>query len=57
MQHAATLLRNTRLSVREIALAAGYHNSSHFYHLFERHFGVSPAAYRADAQATHLRTD
>ena len=57
MQHAATLLRNTRFPVREIALAAGYHNSSHFYHLFERHFGVSPAAYRADAQATHIRTD
>lgn len=46
MKYAAKLLRNTRLSVREIALAAGYHNSSHFYHLFERHFGVSPAQYR-----------
>lgn len=49
MQHAARLLRDTRLSVRDIALAAGYHNSSHFYHLFQRHFGVSPATYRADA--------
>lgn len=48
MQHAARLLRDTRLSVRDIALAAGYHNSSHFYHLFQRHFGVSPATYRAD---------
>lgn len=46
MRHAAELLKNTRLSVREIALAAGYHNSSHFYHLFERHFGISPAMYR-----------
>ena len=49
MQHAARLLRDTRFSVRDIALAAGYHNSSHFYHLFQRHFGVSPATYRADA--------
>lgn len=46
MKHAEELLRNTRLPVREIALAAGYHNSSHFYHLFERHFGMSPALYR-----------
>ena len=49
MQHAARLLKDTRFSVRDIALAAGYHNSSHFYHLFQRHFGVSPATYRADA--------
>ncbi len=48
MGHAAELLRNTPLSVKEIALATGYHNSSHFYHLFERHFGVSPAMYRAN---------
>ena len=48
MRHAAELLKNTRLPVREVALAAGYHNSSHFYHLFERHFGVSPAIYRTD---------
>ena len=49
MKQAAGLLRSTRLPVRDIALAAGYHNSSHFYHLFQRHFGVSPATYRADA--------
>lgn len=49
MQHAAMLLKDTRFSVRDIALAAGYHNSSHFYHLFQRHFGVSPATYRVDA--------
>ena len=48
MRHAAELLKNTRLPVREVALAAGYHNSSHFYRLFERHFGVSPAIYRTD---------
>ncbi len=46
MKHAARLLKNTRLAVREIALAAGYHNSSHFYHLFERQFGISPSQYR-----------
>lgn len=46
MNHAATLLRNTDLSVKEIARRCGYHNSSHFYHLFEKKFGVSPAQYR-----------
>lgn len=47
MKHAAGLLRSTRLPVKDIALAAGYHNSSHFYHLFQRHFGMSPADFRA----------
>ena len=46
MNHAATLLRDTDLSVKEIARRCGYHNSSHFYHLFEKKFGVSPAHYR-----------
>ncbi len=54
MGHAAELLKHTRFSVRDIALSAGYHNSSHFYHLFERHFGVSPAAYRADSGSTPI---
>ncbi|WP_300659050.1 helix-turn-helix transcriptional regulator [uncultured Acetatifactor sp.] len=47
MKQAAGLLRSTRLPVRDIALAAGYHNSSHFHHLFQRHFGMSPADFRA----------
>ena len=46
MNHAAALLRGTELSIKEIALRCGYHNSSHFYHLFEKKFGVSPAQYR-----------
>lgn len=46
MKYAAGLLLGTRLPVREAALAAGWHNSSHFYHLFERHFGMSPSEYR-----------
>ena len=48
LDFAASLLLDTSLSVREAALTAGYHNSSHFYHLFERRFGVSPAKYRKD---------
>ena len=56
MKHAAELLRNTRLPVREIALAAGYHNSSHFYHLFERHFGMSPALYRERQSTVSLQS-
>ena len=46
LDHAAALLTGTGLSVREIAARAGWNNSSHFYHLFEARFGMSPAEYR-----------
>lgn len=46
LETAASLLKNSALPIREVALRAGYHNSSHFYHLFEQRFGVSPSVYR-----------
>lgn len=46
LEHAASLLAQTRLSVREVAAQSGWHNSSHFYHLFEISYGMSPSDYR-----------
>jgi AraC-like DNA-binding protein len=46
MEVAKNLLAKTRLSVAEIALEAGYENTSHFIGLFKRYYGVTPAAFR-----------
>ncbi|MFP4551104.1 MAG: helix-turn-helix transcriptional regulator, partial [Spirochaetales bacterium] len=43
---AAELLCATERSVLEVALDSGFNNISHFYHLFKRHFGVTPREYR-----------
>lgn len=42
LDYAARLLRETRLTVEEIMLRAGYHNATHFYNSFKKQFGVSP---------------
>lgn len=46
MEKAALLLLESSLTIGEIMQAVGYQNSSHFYHLFEEAFAVSPKAYR-----------
>lgn len=46
LDHAHALLTATALPVRHIAAAVGYENTSHFYHLFERRFGVGPMEVR-----------
>lgn len=40
------LLRDTDLSIVEIAQAIGYENTGHFYRLFEREMNMSPKKYR-----------
>lgn len=47
LDHAAEALLTTNLSVKEIAMSCGYHNNSHFYHLFEEVYGMSPGDYRS----------
>ncbi|MFB3778245.1 MAG: helix-turn-helix domain-containing protein [Bryobacteraceae bacterium] len=47
---AETLLLST-LSVKEIALAAGFRSTSHFVHQFRREFGVTPRLFRQDDRA------
>ncbi len=46
LSHAATLLRETQLSVTEIAAQAGFLSRSNFYREFQRSHNQSPAAYR-----------
>ena len=46
LSQAAFLLKNTGLSVEEIALAVGYENKSYFHKLFAGKFGSSPKKYR-----------
>ncbi len=46
MQHAASLLENTDLSVDEVCGKVGYVDLKHFYSVFKKHVGVPPAKYR-----------
>jgi AraC family transcriptional regulator len=46
MNEARRLLRETRMSVVDVALEVGYTNPSHFAQLFRREIGLSPSDYR-----------
>ncbi|MBQ4090870.1 MAG: helix-turn-helix domain-containing protein [Clostridia bacterium] len=46
LSQAAFLLKNTPLSVEEVALAVGYENKSYFYRIFKERFGESPKKYK-----------
>lgn len=46
MQHAATLLTTTFLSVKEIVSRVGCTDESHFVRDFKRFYGVTPSEYR-----------
>jgi transcriptional regulator GlxA family with amidase domain len=46
LQKAAELLRQTELSIKEIAIRVGYHHSSSFDRGFQNKFGVPPANFR-----------
>ena len=50
MARAAQLLKETRLSIGEIAAQVSYDNQLHFSRAFKNVHGVSPREYRA----THL---
>ncbi len=43
---AASLLENSNMSVKEIAVAVGYEHTSSFTRAFERRFHVPPRSYR-----------
>ncbi|MGC9452237.1 MAG: helix-turn-helix transcriptional regulator [Oceanipulchritudo sp.] len=49
LEHAAALLRSTRLSVRSVAFECGYPDLSHFYRAFKGRFGMSPGKWREQA--------
>ena len=52
LAQAAFLLKNTKRTVDEIALAVGYENTSFFHRLFQKAYGVSPKVFR---QEEHLQ--
>lgn len=51
LERAATLLQETRLSVKQVGGAVGYGRPSHFGALFRRHYGLTPLAYRLQQAA------
>lgn len=52
MEHAATLLRQGRMKIIEIAELAGYNSEAAFSRRFTRHFGQSPSRLRDAARET-----
>lgn len=46
MQKACSLLKKTKLPIRDIALLTGYHIQAHFYRVFKKHINDSPKKYR-----------
>ena len=47
LSQASFLLKNTDMSVEDIALAVGYENKSYFHKIFSQKFGTSPKKHRA----------
>lgn len=47
LEHAAKLLRTTRLTVSEIMFKCGFSNKSYFYREFFKQYGGSPKEYRS----------
>jgi AraC family transcriptional regulator len=48
LNHAALLLKNTKLPVTEICFLSGFQSISHFSASFTRSFGLSPSRFRRD---------
>ena len=52
MQKAKALLRDTELSISEVAAACGYGSYSHFANQFKSQEGITPSGYREKCSAT-----
>lgn len=48
MEHAATLLQTTRLSINEIAERCGYNYTNYFIRRFVQDYGMTPRAFRSN---------
>ena len=46
LEHAATLLRNSHLTVDEISFESGFNYTSYFIKRFKKHYGMTPHVYR-----------
>ncbi len=47
---AEALLRNSRMSLTEVALTCGFADQSHFTRVFSRVVGISPGAWRRNCE-------
>ena len=50
VDHAMRLLKQTYLSIDEICSEAGFHESDHFYRVFRKYTGTTPAKYRKQSE-------
>lgn len=53
LKYATKLLKNSALSVTEIANEAGYENVNFFYKKFREEYGITPKEYREQKSASH----
>ena len=49
VQHAKTLLRETQMSLAEIAIVCGFADQSHFTRVFGVHTGQAPGVWRRNS--------
>lgn len=54
LDYAAKLLAHSDMAILEVALEAGFENLSHFYHLFQKRFRISPLHYRRTNRRTAI---
>lgn len=54
IEKAKLLLRNPKMSVKEVAFACGFRSRSHFNHVFHGLIGSSPTNYRADIRQSKV---
>ena len=50
LERACTLLRETKLSVTEVSVKCGFHDSNYFTRQFSKMLGMTPGAYRKDSR-------
>jgi len=46
LAHSQKLLSNNNKTIADISFESGFENSTHFSHVFKKHFGISPLKYR-----------
>lgn len=52
IREARELLRNSALSVSEVAITVGYNNITHFHTMFKKETGISPKEFRNQVKST-----
>jgi len=58
LQKAAVLLRETLLSIKEIAATIGYKQSCHFMRDFKKVYGTTPSQYRlSNSNVAHMQDE